>query len=508
MNFTSILDKEESSYRNRRRPEFFLDLNLDQLIERIQFQWAEDIAPLFYYFPENGECEKYRRDVFGDIKKDSIREILMDYVNLMRNRTKALHNKEEVELDIQKDVWHLWEVYHYCYAYEQLYEKLSQQNVESEGLKSFLSYLQDYLASDRFRTMKERAYELHKQLTSFQLVLTLENNQVTITQEQLTGTYEKFLNESFPGHNKQLRGPFAANLQLSNLEMELIQAFRKKNPTFFKAASQFYEEYFQYADKTLLRFHGEIGYYLAFYQFEENMKAEGFSFAVPTVDSSKEMQAMGLYDLALACVNYRQNKEVVSNDMVYHEGERFFVVTGPNQGGKTTFARSLGQLVYFTKMGLDVPALAANVHYFSDILSHFSVEESIETGRGKLKEELERLSPMMNSIFENAFVIINELFTTAANYDACIMGKRVLEHFLKQQCRGVYVTHLKELTEGDEQIVSLRALVEEVEENDKIRNVRKFKIIRSAAEDTGYASDLVEKYQLTYEQLKERMGGM
>ena len=35
-------------------------------------------------------------------------------------------------------------------------------------------------------------------------------------------------------------------------------------------------------------------------------------------------------------------------------GERFFVLTGPNQGGKTTFARSLGQLVYFTRIGLDL----------------------------------------------------------------------------------------------------------------------------------------------------------
>lgn len=185
------------------------------------------------------------------------------------------------------------------------------------------------------------------------------------------------------------------------------------------------------------------------------------------------MYAHGLYDLALACAGHK----VVSNEMEFGWEERFYVLTGPNQGGKTTYARSLGQLVYFAKMGLDVPAVSAGVYRFTDILTHFSVEESIETGRGKLKEELTRLAPMMafqsggNTRHENgcseslygenfrgerthgenvccegfggenssgrpgkAFVIMNELFTTAANYDACIMGERVLKHFLTRDC--------------------------------------------------------------------------
>ncbi len=145
------------------------------------------------------------------------------------------------------------------------------------------------------------------------------------------------------------------------------------------------------------------------------------------------MSAVGLYDLALACTG----REVVTNDMFFKEQERFFVLTGPNQGGKTTFARSLGQLVYFSMMGLDVPAVSARVYRFPDILTHFSVEESVETGRGKLKEELTRLAPMMKDLGgRHAFVVINELFTTAANYDACIMGRRVLEHFLDKGCFG------------------------------------------------------------------------
>lgn len=519
MEFQSILDLEESAFKDQVRPAFFVDLNLDQILELIQFQWSQEVRPYFGYFPQNEACEAYRRNIYQDVKREAIQELLMNYVNQMRERRTASENEQEVEENMQRVVWHIWEIYHYCRAFEDLYRGLAEQKPASEGFVCFCQFLENYLQSVPFVEMRDRVYALHQELTGFQLIFTIENDLITLNQGELPGTYDQFLEKSFPGHKKKLRSPFAGTLHLSNLELELITMFRKKNPSFFRKAEAFSRDYPVYANETLLRFDQEIGYYLAFCRFEEKMKREGFEFAVPATDSSREICAHGLYDLALACANYQQKKEVVSNDLVYHPQERFFVVTGPNQGGKTTFARSLGQLIYFTKMGLDVPAVSANVHYFTNILTHFSVEESIETGRGKLKEELSRLAPMMSAINENAFVIINELFTTAANYDACIMGKRVLEHFEQQRCHGVYVTHLKELGEGGEAIVSLRALVEEIEEEQpiesaaansvpprrRIRSVRRFKMIRSPAEDNGCASDLVEKYQLTYEQLRARL---
>jgi DNA mismatch repair ATPase MutS len=88
-------------------------------------------------------------------------------------------------------------------------------------------------------------------------------------------------------------------------------------------------------------------------------------------------------------------------------------------------------------MGLDVPAKNAKVTYFPDLQTHFSVEESVETGFGKLKEELTRLAPMMYENKRGTFVVINELFTTAASYDALIMGKRGLKHFVELGCMGI-----------------------------------------------------------------------
>lgn len=284
------------------------------------------------------------------------------------------------------------------------------------------------------------------------------------------------------------------------LEEAIFDTFRKKNPEIFDRIEAFAEKYPSYEEHVILRLEQEIQYYLAFWRFEEKMKEQGFDFCVPDNDRNREMKAEGLYDLALACANCARGRAVVSNDFVYREGERFFVVGGPNQGGKTTFARSLGQLVYFAGMGLDVPAAKANVPYFAALLTHFSAEESLGSGKGKLQEELMRLAPMMKEQAEGAFVIINELFTTAAHYDGCIMGKRVLSHFIEKGCRGIYVTHLKELGNSLEGVTALTAMLDGSRERK-----RTYKISREKMGDVGYAEDIVNKYGLTYQELHRRL---
>lgn len=60
-------------------------------------------------------------------------------------------------------------------------------------------------------------------------------------------------------------------------------------------------------------------------------------------------------------------------------------------------------------------------------------------------EELTRLKPMMQEKWSGSFVILNELFTTAATWDAGIMGQKVLDYFMSHDCYGIYVTHTSRL---------------------------------------------------------------
>ena len=498
MAFESILDLHRSSYKDELRPSFYVDFNVDQIIDRICKNWGENISSFYYYLPADKESEDYRREVMADVKIVSLNEVLMSFVRKMKQHQEIINKKEFVRRDIQKAAWHISEVMQYGEALQELLGALQEADIRSQGMISLKESLETYLASEEFKTMYQTAGELQQERNSYRFKVKYSNNQVVVSEGEIAGTYDKFLKDNLTEPEKPMKSPFVENADLVSLEMLIIEILQKKKPKLFKNTIDFYEKYKDYAKEVYIQLGKELPYYLAFYKFEEKMQKKGFAFTAPTVDETQDMFATGLYDLALAYVNSEEDKEVTTNDVVYHAGETFIVLTGPNQGGKTTFARSLGQMMYFTKMGLDVPAMAANVHHFNRILTHFTVEESVETGRGKLQEELVRLKPMMNEEGTNDFVIINELFTTAANYDAIIMGQRVLQHFIGQNSKGIYVTHLKELTEAHESVVSMRAMLDE-------QGKQNHKIVRKEAEDIACAINQVNKYRLKYEQLKERL---
>lgn len=497
MGFVSILDKKIQPYADFSQPEFMVDLNLDQVVRQIQLAWPESVAKFYYYLPLDKEVSDYRRAIYADIKQEGVYEALNCFMEHMRERNGAEENCHAVSYPMQKHIWFVLEVAHYCDACSGLSEAMEGFSFASEGMQAFQKALSEYVSSDTYINMKNEAWAMRDELAGFQVTLIYENDRILVTEEKQPGTYDSFLRRAFGENSDGIKSPFMKSKNLTQLEQEIVEIFRKKHGKFASGAKKFYSVYEEYDKDWIFRFAEEVPFYLSYHQFRDVMISLGYTFSAPTVDASVDMKASGLYDLALALVNSSQNKDVISNAMEYYDGEQFFVLTGPNQGGKTTFARSLGQLVYFTKLGLDVPAVSANVHHFTRILTHFSVEESVETGRGKLKEELVRLKPMMEKQSDGAYVIINELFTTAANYDACLMGKKVLEHFIGEGCRGIYVTHLKELTEGTEGVVSLRAMLDE-------NRIQSFQIMRKEADDSACAQNQVNKYQLTYEQLKAR----
>ena len=477
-------------------PAFFQDLNLDQILDQVTEDWDPKVRGLYHVFPKSREEEAYRREIFCDVKKDAVYSALMEFQRDLRDWNASVEQREKAEDALQKHVWYLREVEGFLSGMENLKSRLEQAGVTSRGMKNLLQFLEETLSEKECLALRKETGELWKELSGFRLLLTYEKERYTVTEGTGEGKYEEFLTATFPEKDRSMRSPFLAEEGFSNLEAEIIRMFRKKHKEFFVSAEKFYKSRKPYVNQDVLRLQTETGYYLAYAKFLRKMQERGWAFCTPK-PSEDQLLAKGLYDLALALVSESEGREVISNDAELLRDEDFFVLTGPNQGGKTTYARSLGQMIYFAKMGLDVPAASASIPYYRVLWTHFSVEESAETGRGKLMDELVRLKPMMGQGQEEAFIVINELFTTAANYDANVMGKRVLEYFINKQCKGIYVTHLSELSKACQSVVSLRAGVDD-------RGKRTYVIRRGEARELSGAGVQVDKYGLTYRQLKER----
>ena len=514
MGFVSILDLKEP-VKGLTEPVFFLDLNIDQILEKVTLG-NRRIRAYYEYFPLDAQCTEYRRLVYRDIRTKGLYEALSDYVENYTGFREQERKKKETRSDVQRTVFNIYAIKFYTDNLIRLYEALKAAKPESEGMTALKDYLENTISAESFTAMREKACTLATELEGLNISVSYEKGRILVDildedeknprnaddeKKPSYATYEEFLTFFDKDNNEDFVNPFAKVFELTSFEQEVVKVVTKRIPDWFKRAEKLYDDCAQFEDDCFSRLADELAFYLSFYEFEVKMKECGMIFCEPACNESEKIMAEGLYDLALSIVNHDKGKNVVSNDFYYDDEDLFFVLTGPNQGGKTTFARSLGQLMYFSKIGLDVAAAKANVHFFSDILTHFSVEESVESGRGKLMEELVRLSPMMKRSDDNAFVVINELFTTAANYDAIIMGKNVISHFTEKGCHGIYVTHLKELCDTDGHVAGLSAQLDE-------NGIQNFKILRKSVAYEGIAENQIKKYKLDYASLTERLKGI
>lgn len=509
-----FLDEKQSRQQQSTEPDCFKDLNLDQIIHPILASRKDYHLDNFFFTPlGDADTILYRQKVMRDLEDDDIRECfaifsksVFELNKYMEQIQKILTSEDNYNKNYLTKGRMLNFADRYCNAISELLTHLSDKNIRSTGLQSLIGYLEHYQKSEEYSAFQIYVKRLRNELSSAKYCMLIKNGTIRVRkyedQTDLSIDIQELFARFQQGNVQDYRHKLTEEPRAEHVEAAVLNLVATWYPNVFSDLNVFCNKYLYFIDSTIAQFACEIQFYLSWLDYIQPLQKKGLPFCYPQVTTDSEhLYDSDFFDLALAS-SLGSGQKPVTNDFALDTPERILVVTGPNQGGKTTYARTFGQVHYLASIGLCVPGSAASLFLFNQIYTHFEREEDLSTLNGKLQDDLERLYQILSHATSKSIIVINEIFSSTTLSDALKLGGYMMDSIVKIGCPAICVTFIDELATYSKETVSMMSTVKEDDPT-----TRSFKIVRKPPNGLAYALHIASKYGLTYGQLNERLKG-
>jgi hypothetical protein len=213
---------------------------------------------------------------------------------------------------------------------------------------------------------------------------------------------------------------------------------------------------------------------------------EPIAFPQPAPANERQHSFSGLYDVALALTM----KQKVVGNTIAAAGKGLVMITGANQGGKSTFLRSIGLAQVMMQCGMFVPAEAFSANVGCGLFTHYKREEDASMESGKFNEEMSRMSAIIDAISPNALILFNESFAATNEREGSEIARQIVSALLEKRIKVFFVTHLYELARGFYEQKTANTLFLRAERQPD--GNRTFKLSEGEPLQTSYGEDLYQ----------------
>ncbi len=483
-------------------PLFFADIGLDSMLDAVLPGNKPEQRRVYYALAADRDTVCYRQAVMRALEREEISALFLGFCRAVEGAMRTMADGRTVHSRAQADQYTVDGAVAYCDAVAALLAGAAGVELASEGLMAFVEAVRAYAAQPLYRQMETLSRQAKTATAAISFSLRVRKGRVIVcndaqsvdfaaqTRADLTGPPEAGT-EPLPMREIRLFGELA----FGPLGLLVAGILEKRHPAAFALLHRAAGEILDIPADFIRRFLEELRFYESFLDTANALRKSGLPFDYPIVTGDDTLRIAGMYDMDLAL---QTNTTVVPSDCLLLPGERGVIVTGANHSGKTTFLRALGQTAVLAALGLPVPCKQAELPLFRGFYSHFSEAEEGEARQGRLKEELRKLKPILTNAGKGSVVLLNEMFSSTTAQDAQDMADRVLATLTAGGARVFCVTH-NAGTLADTMVSMVAQVAPGSHE-------RLYRVVRAPAETHAHVEALVEKYRLTYQAVRERIG--
>jgi hypothetical protein len=379
--------------------------------------------------------------------------------------------------------------------------------VTSPGLRTLRDDVAEHTRAAPFSGLRTEARRLRDRLGEVRYDLLLRDDQVSVAPhdevgrfdyaERVMATFERFRQQP----PREERTEQAPALGLDAVEAGVLDHVVELFPGLFRDLAAFCEVHRDFMSAEIVRADRELRFYLGYLSFLAPVREAGLPTCYPAASATgKELLARDVYDLALAAKPAGDGERVVTNDLRLDATERVLVVSGPNQGGKTTLARAFGQLHHLAALGCPVPGTEVRIFLPDRVFTHFARVETVDGLVSKLEEELLRMRAILESATARSVIVLNEIFSSTTPDDARGLSEAVLASIVRLDVPCLWVSFVDELSLMSPTAVSMVSTVA-----DDGRTTRTYKVVRRPADGRAHALAIAERHGLTHAQITRRV---
>ncbi len=480
---------------------FLSDTGLAAVFEELLVGYGGyDLEPLLRAPLADPAAIADRQAVMRDLDRPALEAAARGFLLGLARARDALAQSRRLYPQRQKAYFRVVAWRRYLEAVRTLADRLAGHPPASAGLRGARAYLEAYLERPPVAARAREAEAILGALLEVRYLLHIEEGRVAVYPPEdlpdlaarVAATFARF--GAPEGDDGGLRLP-PRGLEMNHVEEGILEGVAKLHPELFARLARFAGELADFEDPGVRALERGLAFFLAYRDHIAPLREAGLAFSYPRVAPGEVSRARGAFPLDLA--RAREGR-VVANDFAF-DGGRVLVVTGPNQGGKTTFARTVAQVHYLAALGYPVPAGAARLPPITAFFSHFPRRERAEDPRSRLEDDLLRMKPLVTGAGPGSLAVLNEPFASATAPDALELSLRVRDRLRESGGLVVWVTFLPELARGE----GVLSYVAQTDPEDPTR--RTFRVVLAPPAERAYAEILARRLGLSYPELKARL---